>query len=176
MIIHHITPFSTSKNIGKEYNERISELPKDCYICLRDGDTMFLTPDWGRQIEDIIKANPDYSVITCMTNRIGLKELVAIKDTENSDMAYHIEVAKTFWEGCKTLVIDTPIAPGMLMIFHKSVWQNNPFKENSIYFDREFSKSVIKNGGKIGVALGLYVFHLYRWGQRIPQLYTEHLR
>lgn len=175
MIIHYITPFSASKNIGKEYNERISELPDDCYIVLRDGDTMFLTPDWGRQIESIITANPDYSIITCKTNRLGLPDLVA-DFMDHSEISKHIDCANEVWDLFKTIISPTPIAPGMLMIFHKSVWEQNKFKEKSIYFDREFSASVIAKGGKIGVALGLYIFHLYRWGAKIPQLYTEHLK
>lgn len=174
MIIHYITPFSTSNNIGKEYNERISELPSDSYVCLRDGDTMFLTPDWGNQIDAIIKDNQHYDVITCKTNRIGLDDLVAL-GMDNSDMSKQIECATTVWDLFKTAVSPTPIAPGMLMIFHKSLWLKHKFVEKSIIFDKQFSDAVIKGGGKIGVALGLYVFHLYRWNSKAPKSDIKHL-
>lgn len=177
MKIRYITPFSTKKNIGKAYNEAIEELPDDCYIVLRDGDTMFLTPDWGNQIERIIADNPEYSGITCMTNRLGLKECLIEGRMDNfNNMTDQIFIAKEQWRMHSTTVKPGTVAPGMLMIFHKSVWAKaGGFKENSILFDREFSAAVIKSGGRIGIAMGLYIFHLYRYGQKNPQNYTKHL-
>lgn len=176
MKIRYITPFSTEKNIGKAYNEAIQELPDDCYVVLRDGDTMFLTPDWGNQIERIIADNPDYSVITCMTNRLGLKECLVGGIMNEHDMQRQILLALIMQGEYSSDVCPTTVAPGMLMIFHKSVWAKvGGFKENSILFDREFSAAVIRNGGKIGIAMGLYIFHLYRYGQKNPQNYTKHL-
>lgn len=176
MKIRYITPFSTEKNIGKAYNEAIQELPDDCYVVLRDGDTMFLTPDWGNQIDRIIADNPEYSVITCMTNRLGLKECLPYGLLNDSSIDLQIYMAETQWRMHNTTVKPGTVAPGMLMIFHKSVWNRAcGFKENSILFDREFSAAVIKSGGKIGIAMGLYIFHLYRYGQKNPQNYTKHL-
>lgn len=176
MEIRHITPFSTSLNIGGEYNKCISELPNDCYIALRDGDTMFLTPDWGKQIEEIITANPDYDLITSMTNRIGIPDLCMNKMFDDDRIGHHISCAKVLAFTSRTIVEPTFLAPGMLMIFHKLVWvKAGGFEENTIFFDKRFSKAVTKYGGKIGVARGLYLFHLYRWGQDKPKEYREHL-
>lgn len=177
MKIRYITPYSSSLNIGGEYNQVISELPDDCYIVLRDGDTMFLTSDWGKHIEDIILANPDYELITCMTNRIGFKDICCELMFDVSDLHDHVYVAKERSRVFGSLVTPTYAAPGMLMIFHKSVWAKvGGFKPNSIYFDKEFSKDVTKSGGKIGAARGLYLFHLYRFGQSNPKAYKEHLK
>lgn len=177
MEIRHITPFSTSLNIGGEYNKCISELPNDCWVVVRDGDTMFLTPDWGKQIEEIITANPDYDLITCMTNRIGIPDLcVKSQMFDEPDIRLHIDLALSASRGCRTLVEPTHCAPGMLMIFHKSVWvKAGGFEENTIFFDKRFSKAVTKYGGKIGVARGLYILHLYRFGQTNPKEYRDHL-
>lgn len=175
MKIRYITPFSVHKNIGRAYNEAISELPDDCYVCIRDGDTMFLTPDWGVLIEQIIKANPDYDVITCMTNRVGLKDCLLFGEFRECEISDHIWAAQRCWYENGTEVKQTSVAPGMLMIFNKSVWLKHKFKENSIIFDRQFSESVTKSGGKIGVAKGLYIFHLYRWGSKNPQNNSYHL-
>lgn len=174
--IRYITPFALDKNIGRAYNEAIYELPDDCFVVLRDGDTMFLTPEWGNQIEQIIKDNPDYDLITCMTNRIGVKELCVDYLFDCKDISTHIIDCEFRWRENKTKVIPTDIAPGMLMIFHKSLWLKHKFRENSIIFDRQFSNDVIRGGGKIGVAKGLYIFHLYRFGQENPQSYTKHLK
>lgn len=176
MKIRYITPFALDKNIGKAYNEAISELPDDCFVVLRDGDTMFLTPEWGNQIEQIIKANQDYDVITCMTNRISLKDCLPDGQFIDEDIKGHILFAKNMWSWHQWGVKETTVAPGMLMIFHKSTWAKHKFKENSIIFDRQFSNDVIRSGGKIGVAKGLYIFHLYRFGQENPQSYTKHLK
>lgn len=179
MEIRHITPFSTSLNIGGEYNKCISELPNDCWVVLRDGDTMFLTPDWGKQIEEIITANPDYDLITCMTNRIGVADLCVPGMFGETDIQKHVDKATLIkaWDWDNRFKVEpTFLAPGMLMIFHKSVWvKAGGFEENTIFFDKRFSKAVSNYGGKIGVAKGLYLFHLYRWGQDKPKEYREHL-
>lgn len=53
------------------------------------------------------------------------------------------------------------------MLFPKRVWNQVKFKENINYFDDEFSKEVIKKGGKLGLMKGLYVYHLYRiWSEK----------
>jgi hypothetical protein len=174
--IRYVTPFALDKNIGKAYNEAISELPDDCFVVLRDGDTMFLTTEWGNQIEQIIKYNQDYDVITCMTNRIGVRECLLYSEFMDKPIEKQIEIAQTCWLDHKADVKQTLVAPGMLMIFHKSTWAKHKFRENSIIFDRQFSNDVIRSGGKIGVAKGLYIFHLYRFGQENPQSYTKHLK
>lgn len=175
MKIRHIRPFSTSKNIGLEYNNTINDLPDDCYVCLTDGDVMFLTPEWGNQIEAIIKANPDYDLITCMTNRIGLPDCLINSEFYEDGMIGHIKTAMNRWSLHGTELKQTDVAPGMLMIFHKSLWHKHKFTEKNIKFDRQFSRDVISGGGKIGVAQGLYIFHLYRWGHKDPQSYKKHL-
>lgn len=177
MKLRFITPWSSDKNIGKSYNEAISELPEDCYVILRDGDTMFLTPDWGKQIEEIILANPEYDLITCMTNRIGNEKQSYSGMFEEKNLDMHFKLARFESKSTsRTTVIPHTICPGMLMIFHKSLWNEIKFVENSIYFDKRFSEAVIKSGRKIGVAKGLYLLHLYRWGQDNPKSSIKHLR
>lgn len=173
MKIHYITPFSTTKNIGKEYNDRISELPDDCHIVLRDGDTMFLTPDWGSHIAKIISNNPEYDLITCMTNRVGRKELCAPGMFNVESISEHVNYALA---NKSNDVIDCTMAPGYCMIFKKSLWDRVKFRENSITFDKVFSLDVAKIGGRVGVATGLYMLHLYRWNQKYPETYIKHLQ
>lgn len=175
MKIRYITPFALDKNIGREYNQVISELPEDCYIVIRDGDTMFLTPDWGKQIEEIIKNNPEYSLITCMTNRIGNDKQRVTGMFYEFDLNKHHQEAVSRSKSLRTEVIPHTIAPGMLMIFHKSLWNEIKFQERTIFFDKRFSEKVLKSGRKIGLATGLYLLHLYRWGQEKPKDYIKHL-
>ena len=176
MEVRYITPFATDLNIGRAYNEAISELPEDCYVCLRDGDTMFLTSDWGLQIEQIIKSNPSFDLITCMTNRIAIKEHCVSGMFDEDSILRHVEKAKALQEFWGDIVTPTNVAPGLCMIFHKSLWHKYKFKENSIIFDKEFSKDVIKGNGRIGLAKGLYILHLYRYGKENPKKYKAHLQ
>jgi len=174
MTIHYITPFAQDLNIGKEYNERISEL-SDGYIVLRDYDTL-LFPKSCNHIADIIKANPDFELITCLTNRIGV-HLHCVQDMFNEDsILAHQNKASELWDRFRTEIMETGIAPGLCMIFHKSLWERiGGFKENSITFDREFSTDAKRSGARIGLAKGLYVFHLYRYPHKNAKIYTQHL-
>lgn len=175
MKIHHIRPFSTSGNIGKEYNDRINDLPDDCYIALTDGDCMYMVSDWGSHVESIIKNNQNYDIITCMTNRIGISNHCVPGMFDQDSVLSHVQKAKSLQEFWGDIVIKTHVAPGLCMIFHKSLWSKYKFKENSIIFDLEFSKDVIKGGGSIGLAKGLYMMHLYRYGKDKPKKYKAHL-
>lgn len=176
MKIRYITPFALDKNIGREYNQVISELPDDCYIVIRDGDTMFLTPDWGKQIEEIILANPEYDLITCMTNRIGNVFHTVPNMFDVEEISKHINLANHMNDFWKAKVTETNICPGMLMIFHKSLWNEIKFHECTIFFDKRFSETALRKGKKIGIAKGLYLLHLYRWGQEKPKDYIKHLQ
>jgi len=176
MIIHFIQPFHPDKNIGKEFNSRIAELPADCYICLRDQDTLPLRSDWGAQIYQVIEANLDFDIIGCMTNRLKAPyQLVNGKFNSDPDISNHIEIANNQWDKYGTQVTGVPIVAGMCMIFHKSVWEAIKFKENSIFFDKEFCQSA-KGRFNVGAAKGVYLFHLYRWGAENPYTYVNHLR
>lgn len=171
--VFYSTPARSDKNIGKAYNDFMETVPADAWVCLRDGDTMFTTPDWPQHIEAIIKENGNkFDLIGCMTNRLkgahqlveGMFECDSISNhlmTANKIRSNSVEAAKGI--------------AGLCLIFKKSLWKKVKFAENSIYFDTVFSNAVIKNGGRIGVAKGLYLLHLYRYGQPDPTKYTKHL-
>ena len=63
------------------------------------------------------------------------------------------------------------------MLFPKSVWEKvGGLKEKSVHVDIEFTNAVRKKGGKVGIAQGLYVLHMYRWGKADARNYTKHLK
>jgi len=174
--VRFIQPFSPDKNIGKMYNKCILELPNNCYICLRDQDTLPLRSDWGNQIYEVIQANPEFQIIGCMTNRLRAPyQLAAGVFSNDPDISNHIEIANELWDDHNTLVTDVPGVAGMCMIFHKSVWEQIKFEENSIFFDKVFCDKARKLKMNIGVARGVYLFHLYRWGKKDPFNYKNHL-
>jgi hypothetical protein len=172
--IIYSTPARTDKNIGKAYNDFMATVPNDAWVCLRDGDTMFMTPDWCKHIEDIIKENGNkFDLIGCMTNRLRGKHQLIDGMFDNESISDHLEVAKQIRSNKVEAV---PGVAGLCLIFRKSLWEKVKFIENSIYFDTQFCKGVTISGGRIGVASGLYLFHLYRWGQKDPCNYTKHLK
>lgn len=176
MIIHYITPFSTQKNYGKELNERISELPDDCFVCLRDGDSLFTTCFWGQQIEAIITANPDYALIGCVTNRLRSPDQLYNRTfSECGDIGEHLRIGKELYDQHYSEVVPIRGIAGLFMLFHKSVWERVRFRQNTHLFDKYFCSALRKRRLKIGMATGLYLWHTYRWGQDKPKEATGHL-
>ena len=181
MQIYYSTPFSTEKNIGKALNEFCELVPDDAWIVLRDMDTLFLRSDVGNQIEDIIKKNGEkYKLISCMTNRLRANhQLHNSRFSEDPNMNNHVLLANQYHLNWYDQVEATSCVAGLLMIFHKSTWEQVRFRENSILFDKEFNTDIrARFGGRtpIGIAKGLYVFHLYRWGAKDPYNSIEHLK
>jgi len=180
--VFYSTPYRTDKNIGKANNDFISLLPNDAWVCITDADALFLRPDFGTCIEQIIE-NTTFDLIGCTTNRLGgLHQLHNNEFSEDFNVLNHYAIANELWlkNGSKTE--PTTGVAGLCMIFSKKTWiKVVGFKENSITCDTEFNKSVIRAGGKIGLATGLYMFHMYRPteagnGRVKAQQSTGHLR
>jgi len=181
MKIHYSTPFSTEKNIGKAYNEFCELVPDGDWIVLMDGDTLRLQPDWGNQIEAIIKKNGnDFKLIGCMTNRLRANhQLYRNRFSNEPDIDYHVQIAIILQNQSYDKVEATTYVAGLCLIFNKDTWKAvGGFRENSILFDKEFNTDIrAKFGGNpIGIAKGLYLFHLYRWGSKDPYNDTQHLK
>lgn len=178
--IWYLTPFALDMNIGREYNNQISIIPDNDWICIRDGDTCFTTPDskWGIQINDIVNKYKDYSLIGCMTNRLGIRDqLYGGEISDNPDWSYHKEIGEKLYKEKYDSIKDVKSIAGLFMLFPKKVWLQNKFRETEPYriFDTDFCKDIIKNKGKIGIAEGIYLFHDYRWGKKNPKRNTKHL-
>lgn len=179
MTIHYSTPFSNEKNIGKAYNEFCENVPDGEWICLRDGDTLFLRSDWGNQIESIINTHGDeFKLIGCVTNRLrATHQLYRNTFSNDGDINNHITIANHLYNSFKDQVEATSYVAGLCMIFNKDTWKNVKFRENSILFDKQFNSDIREKyrRSKIGIAKGLYLFHLYRWGEKDPFNSTKHL-
>lgn len=178
--IWYLTPFSTDKNIGGEYNAQISKLPDNDWVCIRDGDTIFLSPDnqWGKQIADIVaKHGASYDLIGCITNRLrSTGQLYQNRFSDDHNMLNHGKIAKELFETKYDQVRDHPgpIA-GLFLLFPKKTWEKVKFRENCDTFDTHFGKELIRKGGKIGIADGVYLYHWYRAWSNDPLNYKKHL-
>jgi hypothetical protein len=168
--IFYFTPADPNKKIGKVYNAHCESVPNnEDWICIRDGDTMFLTSNWSEIITEAVKRYPDTSLFGCYTNRIGLDyQLTEHGFSENPDIKHHAKIARERWEkyGSECVEINKPVA-GMFMLFKRSVWTRVPFKDelviNNKFFDWDFGERVIKLGGTVRLIKGLYLMHYYRF-------------
>ncbi|CAL1518186.1 glycosyltransferase domain-containing protein [Chitinophaga sp. MM2321] len=178
--VWYLTPFSTEKDIGGEYNAQIARVPQDDWVCIRDGDTIFLTPDnqWGKQIEDIVQAaTGKYDLIGCITNRLrATTQLYKNEFSNDHNMLNHGKIAKELYEANYDSIKQNkgPVA-GLFLLFPRRTWDKVKFREKCDTFDTHFGKELIKKGGKIGIAEGVYLYHWYRAWSQDPLNYKKHL-
>lgn len=178
-MIHYITPYSTENNIGKAYNEAIDCVPDEGdWVVLRDGDTMFLTPNWGRVIEENLKLyGGEYALLGAKTNRIGVYHHKVDGMFDRMDIRDHFQMALNLETVSRNKVqrVGFDIA-GFFMAFQKKTWTAvGGFPENTPVFDRIFTRKVRQIEGKVGIMEGLYLFHCYRIWSDTPENETSHL-
>lgn len=183
--VWYSNPYDPGKNIGDALNDFCDNVPNDDdWIVLQDGDIMYLTPDWGKQIYDALaRHGTDYDLIGCMTNRLGGTHQLVPGMYDERDIMKHYEVAIKL--AADNYAVIEPInqgVAGMFMCFRKSTWKKHRFSVGTYgeaKFDTEFSRAVLANRGRIGLMKGLYVFHLYRmWAGRndIAKHSIDHLK
>jgi hypothetical protein len=173
--VYHITPFSPGSIFGTTINNYIEMLPEDAWICLRDGDTMFLTSEWGAQINRIAKTCGHFDLIGCMTNRIRMKHQLVGRDINmDTNVINHHYLAEELQQKnyAKVKKIDKPVA-GLFMLFPKRTWHKIKFQDKLMetthqdypreFFDHNFCRRLLESGGTIGLAEGIYLFHYYRF-------------
>ena len=174
-MIHFLQPYDYNLNIGKAYNYSISLLPPDSWICITDQDTLKFEGFAQRVLEIVRKSEKNY-LITCKTNRLRKSNKTVVSNYfENDSVRDHLELNEQLWKENGTNLEPYNLAAGVCMIFHKSMWEKVKFEENTVVFDRLFSRDFINNGGKIFIAKGLYLFHLYRYGKKDPENNISHL-
>jgi len=176
MTVHHITPGKADLNFGKAINDVIEFVPNEDWICLRDIDTLPLHHRvFFKQCEEIAESG-EYDLVSCITNRLGVKyQLHNGELSDNFDIRHHLQIANDRYNEYGSTVEESPgnIA-GVMMLFSKQTWEDvGRFKEggvqvNGSFLDYIFSSTVKKIGGKIGIAKGIYLFHIYReWEENV---------
>lgn len=179
MNIHYLTPYSCENNIGKAYNDACSRIQDgNDWIVIRDGDTMFMTPNWGRHVDEVLKAKGgEYELFGAKTNRISDYHHKTPGMFDEMDLREHykksVELEKTEWGAVTGTTFDIA---GFFMAFQKKTWERvGGFDEGTNVFDRIFTRRVRQAGGKVGLMSGLYLLHAYRLWSEEPTQSTEHL-
>lgn len=175
--IWYFTPYSLEKAIGKAYNEYCKIVPKDDWICLMDGDAMFLQSNFGHIILDYINTYPECLLFLPVTNRVK-KKAQCYKQNHSSDpnlvthkkISNKLSVKRTINDLSK---LEYPTMP--CFIFSKKTWESvGGFDERSTILgvDWRFSKKVIEQGPCYRMN-GLYLLHYYRLIEGIKS--TKHI-
>ena len=167
--------FTGEKNLGAAYNRHMQLVNDDDHICFRDGDTCWLTPDYGVHLAEYVRLYPN-AVLTCWTNRINERaeqqsKVRGLRD--DSDIKTHLQIAIHTQE--KGLYRVTPLdgfVSGFCMVVPKSVWLKHKFAEAQVYEDRgphnllgvdnDFTNRVRASGVPVLRMDGIYIWHTYR--------------
>lgn len=155
--------------MGLAYNEAMSLIPDGETACIRDIDTLFLTPDQPAIIEEYAKEYPD-AVLTCFLNRcsqLSRPQLLGETVSEVSDIKEHIRLAERQIERhriTRSVKEITRDISGTLMVVPKSVWNRVPFPETGacLGIDTEVGRLWRMTGIKILRMDAIYLFHTYR--------------
>lgn len=180
MKFHYISPYRRDKNIGKAINDAINDLKADMddWIIHYDQDVLWLTPDTKGNLESLLETT-DYGLLGCLTNRCNVKEqLWNGYMSKHASIQHHIAIAMMQWMDFRDITKRTEgdIA-ALMMCFRKRTWlEAGKFQENSLTFDKQFTRMCRANGVKIGILQGIYVFHLYRFTSEDPVHDTRHLK
>jgi hypothetical protein len=105
--VFHMIPWNSDKNIGKSYNELMSMVKTDDWVCFLDGDAVHTSHFFGKRIEEVIQTNPEYSLFTCTTNRVNCQYQIAPNvDIKTNDQEYHRNFGDSLWELYGNQVMD----------------------------------------------------------------------
>ena len=178
-MIYYTIPYSLTKNIGEAYNQYMSILPKDeDWLCITDGDIMFLNFDWGHIIQEVVDKLPDAGLITCYTNRIAKNRMQLYGEDSHNILVHRLIAMKLDKEQRgKYLKINKKVS-GFLMVIQKRTWREMggfPAIPGQILdIDGLISRKILSMGKHIYLMEGLYVLHYYRMAE--GRKYKDHLR
>jgi hypothetical protein len=163
---------STTNSLGKYMNRLMTSVDMGDWMCFIDGDAINTTTWFGKRIEEVIKYNTEYDIFTCYTNRALCPNQVAPGSSwTDNDMLNHRQFGEKIWNENKTKVIDITdghYISGYFVVIKKETWLKvNGYDEQKMMgIDWDMHEKVKKNGLKLGVMTGIYVYHWYRNGDR----------
>lgn len=165
-MIWFFKPYSFDKRLAIAYNQYCQSVPDNDWICLLDGDSMFLESNFGHIAQDYINKYPECKLFVPVTNRIGKKShcYKSIR-SENPDITHHRIISKKLRKSREIKDMSHVRYPSMpCFLFSKKTWEEvGGFIDNGKIMgtDVTFSKKVLDIGPCYRMN-GLYLFHYYR--------------
>ena len=172
-MIHDIIPYSIDKNLGKAYNQAMILIPDGDTVCFRDGDTCWLTPDYGMILAEYVNQYPN-TVLTCRTNRIHSSSIQGVPSMwSEKNMDEHIKMAQQYKSELYTATPVLSTVSGFCLVIPKYIWNEHKFAESQPYEDRKHVPNMLgvdndwcnrirAAGVPILLMNGLYIWHSYR--------------
>lgn len=173
MTIYYFTPYSLEKSLAEAYNESCELVPgDDDWICLRDGDTMFLNSDWGHIIQRAVdNFSTKFSAFTCYASRIeGKHQQFMGEISEEANIVVHRKIAVENADRNRGKIKDISGVcdlSGHFILIPKWLWKRVRFNELNpkgglLGVDNYYFWKLNRYGYKIGLIEELYLFHYYR--------------
>ena len=188
IMIYYSTAWDDNKNIGVYYNNFMELLPSSSdFACFVDGDAMFLTTNFGKQLSEIVNRHPDKEFFTCLTNRVGCPFQIADGCPEGDDILAHKNFATRLQDRFYYDIVDidkhklphypTGYISGHLMLIRKSMWEKlgGFLRQGILQVDNHFHKKAITQEERIYLMQGVYIYHWYRGGGARSTGDTRHL-
>ncbi len=164
-------PYSQNKKMFDAWDQLMNLVanPND-WVCMLDGDVMFLLSDFGHRIQEYINMYPDTGLFTCYASRTGNKDqLINGRTSDNPDIIFHRIRAEQCRDNSHLKVKDIFKAYGHLLCIKKATWtairprvKELTLRSNLFDTDTAVSAAVRKSGKKIRVMESIYVLHYYR--------------
>ena len=170
--IFYTIGWNSEKNIGSYYNDFMKLLPDNAWMCAIDGDAMFTTVDFGKQLELIIENYPECGCFTAMTNRIGClwqQQPGVLWDENNIDK--HRKIGHSVQASNYLTIQDVSHVPteevlgGVLILLSKKIWREiGGFKKTGLLgVDNDLHWKCMEHHKKVYLMKGVYLYHWYRW-------------
>lgn len=152
------------------------------HACFRDGDSCWLTPDYGVHLAEYVRLYPN-AILTCWVSRIherAEQQYPGVPDNhagitpfrDCTDFTEHMKIAKQVQSNLYQVTKLTGFISGTCMVIPKSIWNVHKFAEKQVYEDRgpynllgvdnDFTNRVRAAGVPVLRMDGLYLFHIYR--------------
>lgn len=174
-MIWFFTPYSYDKKLFEAWDQYINLVPrKDDWVCMRDGDTAFLLPDWGHQVKHYVGLYPDTGIFTCYASRCHYQPQIRMgTQTENPNILYHHTQAISTYHALHGQVkeMNRRIA-GHLIVIRKSTWllirdevAATASDKKILGVDTKISNAILSRNMKIRLMRGIYIFHYLRMAE-----------
>lgn len=158
--------YDVERNLGRAYNATMERLRPGDWCCFLDHDAVFTTRDWYPQILEAIGRYPEAGLFGAVTNRIGRKTQIAPGAPASHDMREHrafgAALAAKHGSTARDVTRESPIS-GVVMILSREAWEKmGQFKDGFFGVDNRAHHDVARNGMRVLLLEGLYVYHWYR--------------
>lgn len=172
-MIWFFTPYSFEKKLFEAWDKYMDMVdnPED-WVCMMDGDVLFLLADFGHQMQEYIDKYPDTGLFTTYASRAHRQEYIRKGcDENNPSILYHYDNAVR----CRNtlhLMVKTLGKPalGHVMLIKKSTWMmirdrvRELTVENKILgVDVRISKAISELNMSQLLMRGIYVLHYFRF-------------